>query len=380
MWALALSTLVNRMGTVVVYFLPLYLVQTRGWKETEAATALLVYGLGSMVASPFSGWVADHLGHRFTLAWSHGLSATLLLALPYVHGRIPLLAGIALWSAASQAYWPASMALITDLVPPDQRKQAFVLHRLAANLGISVGPALGGFLAHWALTAIFWLDGLTTYAGNVVLLAGVPIPSPCPALAQPGRAPFRDRRLVLLLLAMLLPMMTFTQVNGIFPLWISRDLGHGPRILGLLFTFNTLLILLAEASLNHRMANWTHGHQLALGAVLLGLGLGSMAFLRPLALLALPTLVWTFGEMTFLPASTDAVAAMAPPDRRGQYMGLYSFTWTTAITLGPWLGLVVYGRLGPVQAWLGSGIVALCGAVPLCRFAASRPAPATHPK
>jgi predicted MFS family arabinose efflux permease len=376
MWVLALSTLVNRMGTVVVFFLPLFLIQTRGWKETSAATALLVYGLGSLVASPFSGWVADRLGHRRTLAWSHGLSATLLLAIPHLHGQAPLLVCIALWSAATQAYWPASMALITDLVPPEKRKQAFVLHRLASNMGISVGPALGGFLASHAFTAIFWMDGLTTYAALAVLLAGVRVPAAGPAPAHPSGAPLRDRRLVLLLLAMLPPMLAFTQIHGIFPLWISRDLGHGTRVLGLLFTLNTLLILLAEAALNHRLAAWTHGRQLAMGAVLIGVGFGSMAFLRSMAVLALPTLVWTFGEMIYLPASTDAVAAMAPPDRRGQYMGLYSLTWTTAMTVGPWLGLVVYAGLGPVHAWVGSGLVALCGALPLYGFVAHR-APST---
>ena len=40
MWVLALSTLVNRLGTMVVFFLALYLVQGRGWTEAQAASAL----------------------------------------------------------------------------------------------------------------------------------------------------------------------------------------------------------------------------------------------------------------------------------------------------------------------------------------------------
>ena len=37
--------------------------------------------------------------------------------------------------------------MISDLVAPAQRKPAFALSRLAVNLGMSVGPAIGGVLA-----------------------------------------------------------------------------------------------------------------------------------------------------------------------------------------------------------------------------------------
>jgi MFS family permease len=351
MWALALSSLINRMGTMVMFFLALFLVQARGWRETEAATALALYGLGALVASPFSGWFADRFGHRFTLALSLGLSAGLLLLIPYTHARLLLLALIPLWSAATQGYWPASMALITDLVPPDKRKQAFVLHRLSANLGISVGPAVGGVIAHFSFPALFWIDGLTTFMGLAVLLAFVPAPAAQAAPERPTHSGWRNRRLLFLLLALLPGTMVFTQMHGALPLWVCRDLGHSTQLYGLLFTLNTLIILVAEVALNQRIAHWNHGRQLAFGALFLTLGFGSLGFMRSLPLLAIATAVWTVGEMVFLPASTDAVAAMAPADRRGQYLGMYSLVWTVALTVGPWLGLQIHAHAGPALVW-----------------------------
>lgn len=368
MWALALSTLVNRLGTMVVFFLALYLVQDRGWTAGEAATAMALYGLGALVASPFSGWLADQWGHKPTLAWSLGLSAALLLLLPYAHARAFLLPLIVLWSAATQAFWPASMALITDLVPGSMRKQAFVLHRLASNLGISVGPALGGFIAHRSFHAIFWIDGLTTFLGLGVLLTLVQAPPPEPAPELPTLSAWRDRRLLLLLAGLVPATVVFTQIHGAFPLWVVRGLGHGTAAFGLLFTLNTALIVLAEVAVNHRLAAWSHGRQLALGALLLGLGFASLGVLRAYPLLALCTVVWTFGEMVYLPASSDAVAGMAPPDRRGQYLGLYSLTWTVAMTLGPWLGLTVYDKLGPGLVWGGCAALGALSALLVFRF------------
>ncbi|MDP2874645.1 MAG: MFS transporter [Holophaga sp.] len=369
-WMLALSTLVNRLGTMVMFFLTLYLVQGRGWRAEDAAVAMALYGLGALAASPISGRLADRVGHRRVLAWSLFTSAIAVILIPYVHSRALLYPLIALWSALNQAFWPASMALITDMAGPEQRKQAFVLHRLASNLGIAIGPAVGGVMAHYSYTSIFWIDGITTLLGLGVLLLWVPTTVQERHSGTASISGWKDTRLLLLLLGMLPAILVFTQLHGGLPLWISRDLEHGTRMFGLAFTFNTLLILLLEVALNTRVAAWTHGHQLALGAVLMAVGFGLTGFAKPISMLAFTVMIWSLGEMIFLPASSDAVAAMAPPDRRGEYMGLYSMTWTLAITLGPWLGLLTYAKLGPMFLWMACGVVALISSVSLVRFKA----------
>ncbi len=368
MWALALGTLINRMGTMVMFFLALFLVQGRGWTEGEAATALALYGAGALAASPFSGWLADRYGHRRVLVLSLVLSAGLMLLLPYLVHRGAMLACITLWSAALQGYWPSSMALITDLVAPGQRKQAFVLHRLASNLGVSVGPALGGLIAAHSYPAVFWLDALTTFLGVGVILAWVR-PGAAPAApAEAGRTAWRNPRLLRLLLALLPATLAFTQIHGAFPLYVCVDRGHGTAVFGLFFTFNTLLILLFEVAVNERLARWTHGAQLAAGALCIGAGFGALGLVGSLGLIAAATAVWTLGEMIYLPASTDAVAAMAPPDRRGQYLGFYSLTWTFALTAGPWLGLHAHAWGGPRLVFGACAVLGAAGAALLRGF------------
>lgn len=384
LWLLCLSTLVNRLGTMVIFFLALYLVQARGWTASEAATALAVYGAGSMAAGPFSGSLADRLGHRRTLTWSLVLSGALMVALPHVQPRGAFLGLVGLWSALNQAYWPASMALLADLAPEGKRQQGFVLHRMAANLGLAIGPALGGILAKHTYTALFWVDGLTTLLGALVLVLGVPEgprPTPSPGSTRPA---WRDPRLTLLLLAMLPAVMVFNQLMGALPLWISQDLGHGPRMFGLVFTLNTLLILLFEAAVNHRTTRWTHGAQLGLGALLIALGFGTTGWATGLPFLAITVALWTFGEMVLLPATSETVAVLAPASQRGEYMGLYSFAWTVALTLGPWLGLKARPHLVPSLFWGLCGLVATASALAMvfvCRRTVDvrRPNPSPGP-
>lgn len=220
------------------------------------------------------------------------------------------------------------MALITGLATPEQ--QAFVLHRLASNLGIAVGPALGGFLAHYSYTSIFGSMASRPSSAWSCFWPGCPTLRWIPMQGPPsGSGCWRDWRLLGLLLWVTRPSLVFTQIHGTLPLWISRDLHHGTRMFGLVFTFNTILILLLEVAINTRMAFWTHGHQLALGALLIASASASL-LAGPLPLLALSVIVWSLGEMILLPASTDAAAALAPADRRGEYMGSLS------LRPGPW--------------------------------------------
>jgi MFS family permease len=358
-WLISLTTLVNRLGTMALPFLVLYLTEGRRWTEGEAGTAMMVYGLGCLVAAPFAGRLADRLGHGRILRTSLWLSGVALLVLPFATNRLLLFPLIFAWAAFTQAFWPSSMALISTLVAPEQRKAAFALHRAAVNLGMAVGPATGGLIAHHSFRWVFWTDGLSTLASALLLalLLGKVDQVPSPAADHAASAsPWRDPRLRWLLLGLAPALLVFFQIEGAFPLWVARDLHHGKPFFGLLFTVNTVIIVVAEVGLNVAMARWPHGRQLALGALCyaVGFGLTGLAFTK--GLLVGTVVIWTLGEMILLPAASDAVAGLAPPERRGEYMGLYALTFAVALALGPWLGVKVYGKAGPAWVWAGCAV------------------------
>ena len=145
-WLVCASTLINRLGTMALPFLVLYLTEGRRWTPAEAGYGMMVYGAGALTAGPFSGRLADRLGHVHILKASLWSSGALLLLLPFASTK-PLLFGlIFLWAGLTQAFWPSAMALLTGLAAPEQRKAVFALHRLSVNLGMAVGPAAGGLI------------------------------------------------------------------------------------------------------------------------------------------------------------------------------------------------------------------------------------------
>jgi MFS family permease len=60
-----------------------------------------------------------------------------------------------LHGAASGAYWPAANGLIAQVTPANQRGRAFGYMQSTMMAGMLVGPAIGGFIALFNLSAVF---------------------------------------------------------------------------------------------------------------------------------------------------------------------------------------------------------------------------------
>jgi MFS family permease len=296
------------------------------------------------------------------------LSGAILLVVPLARGVVAIGAIVVVWAVTAEALRPASMAVVGDLVPPEQRKTAFALSRLAINLGMSVGPVVGGLLAMVSFPLLFVVDGTTSLLAGLLLAVFAPRmhrrASASREVHAGGQAGslrgFADRRLLWFLAGVVLIALVFFQHMAAMPLFLVRDLRFSEALYGTLFAVNTILIIILEVPLNAAMAAWPHGRSLLLGSLLCAVGFGSMAFAATPWAVACTIVIWTFGEMVLFPGMAAYVADIAPLDRRGEYKGLYTMAFSFAITIGPWLGTEVLERLGSTTLWTACF---LCGAV-----------------
>lgn len=374
-WVLSGVTLVNRMGTMALPFLVLYLTRHVGLAVSTAGLAVSVFGVGALVSSFVAGRLCDRVGAVRVIEVSLLVSGALLLLFPLANSFGAVLALTLLWSLASEAVRPASLTALTGGLDPEKRKAAIALNRLAINLGMSVGPALGGVLAIFSFPLLFVVDGATSIAAGVVLavtarrlrFGGRPEAAPegsgGPAVSTGA---LRDPRMALFLLASLLLGIVFFQHEAAMPVFLVRDLGLPETFYGAMFALNTLVIVALEVPLNLAMARWPHRPTLVLGSLLCAAGFGGMALVAGAWGVAATVIVWTFGEMVLFPGMAAYVADVAPPARRGEYMGVYAMTFGLAFTVGPWAGTQLLDRFGPFTLWstmfaVGVGGAALMG-------------------
>jgi MFS family permease len=371
-WIQCAATFVNRSGTMVLPFLLLYLTRDLGLSPSTGGAIVALYGATALVTSPFAGRLADRFGPLHLMTASLFLSGLVLLAFPVARTAPAVALATVLWAVVSELFRPASLTAIASAVGPENRKTAFAVNRLAINLGMSIGPALGGLLATWSYGALFVVDGLTALAAAAILAkAGRPErvhAAEVHAAARSGVLPaHRDRRLLLLLLGVLPVAIVFFQHVAAMALFLVRDLGWTEAQYGLLATLNTLLVVAFEVPLNSAMARWPTGRTLAIGSVLTGAGFGLLAFAHAPGMVLASVVVWTFGEIVLFPGLNAAVADLAPEARRGEYMGLYMTAFNLAFAIGPWAGTAILERWGGPVLWTGAFLAGLVSAILLSR-------------
>ncbi len=358
-WLLFATNLINRAGMMVLPFLVLYLTRELGFSLARAGSMLAVYGASAIVFGPIGGRLSDRIGALPVMRVSLISAGCVLLLFPLARSFAAVAAMTVLWAGCAEMFRPASLAAITHVVAPGERRQAFALNRLAINLGMSIGPALGGFLATVSFRAMFAVDAVTTLIAGAVLaltpwraFSGVNSEAANRDGEHVGPATILHDTLFLVFLGgVFLVGIVFFQHESALPLYLVQYLHLSPAFYGMLFTINTLLIVALEVPIVTATAHWPNTRSLILGCMLFAIGFGSLGVIASPGGVIATVVVWTFGEMLLFPAMSAHMAEIAPENRRGAYMGAYSMSLSLALTVGPWMGTQLLAVLGPVKVW-----------------------------
>ncbi|HKQ62320.1 MAG TPA: MFS transporter [Candidatus Polarisedimenticolaceae bacterium] len=375
-WLFSLVTLVNRAGGMVLPFLVLYLTQRRGLSVPEAGRVLSLYGLGSIGGSYVGGWLVDRFGPVRTQQVSLIGGGVGLLLLGWARGPLPIALCACATSFVGDMFRPAVMAALSRGSSPEQQARAFTLLRLAVNLGLGVGPAVGGFLALRSYGWLFACDAATCLAAAGVLFAcyGWSEPPQHPRLAaeaDSARSPWRDGPFLVLLLLVLLLTVVFFQLVSTLTLYLHQRYGLAEDAIGLVLALNAGLIVAFEMVLIHRLERREPLFLIGFGSALVCLGFGLLPFGRSTLWVVATTAIWTAGEMLALPLLNAVVAARAGGRHRGRYLGAYTVAFSTALAVAPIAGTTLYAWIGAERFWYALGAL---GPLLWIAFAALAPA------
>jgi MFS family permease len=168
-WLLACADFINRTGFMVLVFLNIYLTQRLHFTLGQAARVLSAYGIGAIAGGYLGGDLADRIGPRRVMTGSLVLSGGLLIGAGYASSHTSMLALILLYGVTATALFPANDTAMSRFCQGELRAKGFALRRLASNLGITIGPVVGGYLILIDYRWLFWADGLTSLAAAAVI-------------------------------------------------------------------------------------------------------------------------------------------------------------------------------------------------------------------
>ncbi|TWH21242.1 putative MFS family arabinose efflux permease [Prauserella rugosa] len=381
---MATSTLVAMLArlpmTATGVTLTLHVVGTLGHGYGAAGLVGTATTAGTATAAPLLGRMIDRYGLRPVVAVCGTTSATFWISAPHLPYPVLLVAAFPAGALLVPA-GPIARQVIAALVPAGQRRTAYSLDSVLVELTFMTGPALG-ILVSTQVSSTAALTGIGALFGTCAVALYVVNP-PVRTAEEAGRARADARP----------PLRS----------WL------GPRMLATLLVATGALFVLVGAELAVLAAlresgevSWS-GVVIAvmclaslLGGIVHGIARRSasqMPLMVALAVLTVPVALvdepWWLLALVLVPsnlvcaptlaATTEQVSRLAPPEVRGEAMGVQDSATRIGLALGsPVVGFVMdhtSPSLGFVAAGLGGLAFAAVGAL-LHRRA---PAPVPQP-
>ena len=128
-------------------FLAIYFAEEFG--KTTAGLLLIVSQVFSVAANLVGGYCADQFGRRTMMVLSSFGQGGAFFIFALANSSIldsPSLGFIAfsIASVFGSLYWPASQAMVADVVPEEHRSEVFAVFYTSMNIAVVIGPILGG--------------------------------------------------------------------------------------------------------------------------------------------------------------------------------------------------------------------------------------------
>ena len=369
-WLLALIMLINRSGTMVVPFMTLYLTGKDMQRSlSEAGLVMGLFGLGSMIGASFGGKLSDK-GGFFRVQLVTLLAGGVMFMILGQIRSFPLICLFTfLLSTVNEAFRPANSSAVAFYSNSANRTRSYSLNRLAINLGWAVGASVGGIIASFNYSLLFWIDGATNLLAAVLLLIFLRPGKRITANEKPedsgsGGSAYKDKAYLSFIVLSTVFAMAFFQLFTTVPKYFRDNLHLSEQYIGYIMAFNGLIIVVFEMVLVYLLERRDRLLlYISAGVVLCGLGYLSLILPLPAKWgTTLMIVLMTAGEIIAMPFMSAYWTRRASVNNRGQYAALYTISWGAGQTLGPFLCAMLADAYGFTLMFLLVGLALFAAA------------------
>lgn len=338
---------INMLGFgIIVPLLPFY-AKSFSAEPWQIALVFSAYSAGAFFGEPFWGRLSDKYGRKPVLIWTLCGNFLCYMALAFAPNvwvalAIRFLGGLASGNGAViQGY-------IADVTPPEKRTRTMSLMGAAWNVGLIVGPSLGGLFAHPEAGPIgfqiplFIAAGLSAISALSIVLFIRESRNRTPEItARPNRwaatgEAMRHPVIGRLMLLTFLVGFAFTGIESIFGLWTQARFGWGPREIGLCFAFVGISAAFTQAFLTGPLSErYGPGRMLAIGMAVTLVGQALQPFSTGAVMVIGLMCLTAIGQSVAWPNVSAMISETAPADRQGQILGINNAMGALARVAGP---------------------------------------------
>ena len=389
-WLMFLGMLISTIGASMIWpFLLIYVSKRLNVSLTAVTSLLTLNAIFGIVFSFLGGPVIDRFGRKWIMAFSlaaNGL-AYVFLGHASTFQQFAILLGLA--GAVNPLYRTTADTMMADLIPIEKRADSYALMRLSNNLGVSIGPLIGGFIASSSYTIAFYCaaTGMITYSLLIILFAGETLPNRLNGVGkiQNNRERFGGYPKILKDVPFMSFVTNFTLTTicavlmwTVMPVYANRIYHVLENDYKWIPATNAIMVVTLQTTITSKVKRFSPLLIMMAGAFFYMVAVGSVALATGFWGFWICIVIMTIGELLIMPTSSTYAAYLAPIEKRGRYMSLYSLGWPVASGIGPLIGGVLNDSIGPRSIWFGGATIGLLSVL-FFLFLSQRALPRVNP-
>lgn len=367
-WLLAIVMLINRTGSMVLPFMGVYITHALGYSIREAGLVLSCFGLGAVTGAFLGGWLTDRFGNFWVQLISLLLSVPLFIAVPQFTNIHEIALVIFILSVVSEVFRPANSVAVARYAPKDSITRAFSLNRMAVNLGFSIGPALGGFLASVSYGWIFYGNAIGAFIAAIVFAGFFYKTRKQYAPRKKNRvlttaerrklSPYRDKLFLIFGLLCSLYAICFFQLLNTLPLFYQKIHLLNEKQIGYILAFSGIIVVIFEMFLVYiAERRLSVAASIAIGVALCAVSFSLLIIPKGIIMLYISIFILSISEILAMPFMASVAVQRAPKATQGAYMGLNALAFSMAHIFSPYLGTFVADKWGFATLWISVTIL-----------------------
>lgn len=366
-WWLALITLINRSGTMVVPFLSLYLTKDLEFSLESVGLIMTFFGLGSLIGTWIGGRLTDIFGYYKVMLVSLLLTGLFFIAIQFLTSYWHICFGIFILMMVADSFRPAAFVAMSAYSKAGNKTRSVTLIRLAINLGFSAGPAIGGLIiGSLGYSGLFWVDGITCILAAFMLLS---LLNPRKAkesdevINESPKSVYTDVPYWIFFAAMVLCGFIFVQYFSTVPIYYNDVHSLSEDQIGLLLGMNGFIIFVFEMPLIRYLELNSRSMitNMILGFLLVTMSFFILNLTSWIGILVIGMILMTVGEMIIFPFSNAWALDRAKRGRQGEYMALYGISFSISHIFAHNSGMLSIANFGYEISWYAATVIGLMG-------------------
>ena len=365
------SRIVNNMGSFVFPMLALIMTQKIGTSKDKAGLFITLVALISAPSILLGGILVDKIGRKKVLIIFQGFSGMIFVLCGFI--KVSMLLAVVMMVAQlfAATSMPATDSMIADLTTPENRKDAFSLLYMGNNIGLAIGPVMGGLLYKNHLNIVFIGDGITTLVSLLLIYIFIKETKNIVHNKKSKGKNNEDREvgtifdvlkkrpiLVTFACILFIYQFSYSQFSFSLPLDLAEIFGEfGARNFGILAGVNAFVVISLTPIISKLTDKIKPVVVIAFGGFLYAIAFGSLGFINKLPLFFISIIVMTIGEISISINLGTYIANHTPASHRGRVNGVIPMIYGSGFAFGPLVMGKYISYFGISAGWIFVGII-----------------------